>query len=230
MQRVTLRASQGLFQLAARMLEWMAYFEQKRLLPTFHLSESSTVQQSEADDISLPLQFLQVIPSVFRLLEYWANCITPQIINTSDTAAFQLPSVSEEASICMTWAITAWGWTRGTLVLEWLPRKGWTIERPFFLPPGCKGTPWGTAMGGIFPTDVSQPNTTRNRAPRERDKVDTWNEHPAVLKAPTPWYKRLQALRSLASYFGFTIRSFGYQEKTFLIFPDYLNSWLLWLF
>lgn len=58
----------------------MKYFEQKLLLPTFELSESSTSSNQKLDEISLPLQFLQVIPSVFRLLEYLANYIALQII------------------------------------------------------------------------------------------------------------------------------------------------------
>lgn len=70
----------------------------------------------------------------------------------------------EEASICMSRAITSWGGTRWTLCLEGFPVEGSAIQETLLLSAGCKRTPIGATVSGVLPTDVAQAVAAWHRA------------------------------------------------------------------
>ena len=76
----------------------------------------------------------------------------------------------QETAISVARAITAWCWTSWTFRLEGLPGEGSAVKKTLLLPACCQWTAIGTAVSGIFPTDVAQTVTARNRTPGKRPK------------------------------------------------------------
>lgn len=74
----------------------------------------------------------------------------------------------EEASISVSGAVTTWGWAGGPLSLEGLPVEGGSVQETLLLSAGGQRAAVGAAVGGVFPTDVTQAVTAGNRTPARR--------------------------------------------------------------
>lgn len=84
--------------------------------------------------------------------------------------------MSEEAPVGVARTVTAWGGAGGAFILQGLPGKGGSVERPFLLPAGGQGAAGGAPVGRVLAADVSQPNAARNRTPGHR-------KHPQLQQA-----------------------------------------------
>lgn len=73
--------------------------------------------------------------------------------------------MSEEAPVGVAGTVTAWGGAGWAFILQGLPGKGGSVERPFLLPAGGQGAAGGAPVGRVLAADVSQPNAAWNRTP-----------------------------------------------------------------
>lgn len=85
--------------------------------------------------------------------------------------------MSEEAPVGVARTVTAWGGAGWAFVLQGLPGEGGAVERSFLLPAGCQRAPGGAPVRRVLATDVSQPDTARNRTPGHREPPKVTARH-----------------------------------------------------